>query len=109
MIVGPSKTQLKTFVFILLLLNCTVACTATPLILRTPDAAIMRSQKRLIRTAQYVDQQKAAEPERILFLQAEGLYDYRFVFPSRDVSGYLAEVAAAVTDFPAFQSLAGIL
>lgn len=96
-------------VSIILLFGCAEACTSTPLILRTHDAAFMRSQGRMIRIARYVDQQNAAEPERNLFLQAEGLYDYRFAFPSRNVWSYLAEVAAAVTDFPAFQSLAGML
>lgn len=100
---------MKTLVSIFLLLNCAVACTPPSLILKTDDATFIRSQGRMIRTIQLVDQQKPAAPERILFLQAEGLYDYRFAFPSRNVSSYLAEMAAAVTDFPAFQSLAGML
>jgi hypothetical protein len=42
-------------------------------------------------------------------LQAEGLYRYRFAFAARGTAASVAEAAAAATDFPVFQSLAGSL
>jgi hypothetical protein len=42
-------------------------------------------------------------------MEGEAFYRYRFRFPPRHFLGYVAEGAAAVTDFPAFQSLAGSL
>lgn len=93
----------------LLVLNSAVACASKSLILKTQDDTFMQSERRLIQTIQQVDQLKPTEAERALFLQAEGLYDYRYDFPSRSVWSSLAEVAAAVSDFPAFQSMSGML
>lgn len=42
-------------------------------------------------------------------MQAEGFYRYRFSPPERSTEKYMAEAAAAITDFPGFQSLAGSL
>jgi len=47
--------------------------------------------------------------ERTLFMQAESFYRYRFLPPEPSKAKYLAEAAAAITDFPGFQSLAGSL
>ncbi len=54
-----------------------------------------------------VDLDSPTEAERWLFMQAEGFYQYRFAFPPHGLLSYLALAAAAITDFPALQSLAG--
>jgi len=73
------------------------------------DETLALAQQRLATTAQHVRRAQPTDAERQLFMQAEGLYRYRFTFPPRGLSSYLAEGAAAITDFPALQSLAGAL
>ena len=67
------------------------------------------SQRHLARTTAAVEALQPPPPERQLFMQAEGFYRYRFQAPPRNVASTVAVVAAAVTDLPAFQALAGSL
>jgi hypothetical protein len=83
-------------------------CTSSFAIQRS-DPTFTAAQARLVRAAKWVDAAQPSEPERTLFLQAEAFYNYRFGYPRRGVLGYLAQAAAAVTDLPALQSLAGSL
>jgi hypothetical protein len=82
------------------------ACSTSALIQKN-DPAFSEAQQRLVRTAKIVDELKAPSAERTLFLQAESFYRYRYEPPSRGAESYFAEAAAAITDFPGFQSLAG--
>lgn len=82
------------------------AC-STSVLVRQNDSTFADAEQQLLRTAKTVDALNPAPAERTLFLQAEGFYRYRFVPPPRGAASYLAEAAAAITDFPAFQSLAG--
>lgn len=85
-------------------------CSSTLVLLdRTPDATFERAQQHLARTGTMVAALAPSEPERMLFMQAEAFSQYRFTFPRRGVLNYLAEGAAAITDLPALQSLAGSL
>lgn len=93
----------------ILILLCAGCHSSLVLLDPTPDATFVRAQARLLRTAQLVDEAKPSEPERTLFLQAESFSEYRFTFPRRGALNYLAEGAAAITDLPALQSLAGSL
>jgi hypothetical protein len=86
-----------------------VACAPPSVLIGSEDVTFARGQQRLHATTATVDALKPPEAERDLFLQAEGFYDYRFAFPRRSFVGYLAEGAAAVTDFPALQSFASSL
>ena len=91
-------------------LTCGLQACAGPLVLLgAPDATFARGQERMGRIAKCVQQVEASEEEQRLFLQAEGFYQYRFALPRRGAWSYLAQGAAALTDFPAFQSLAGSL
>lgn len=83
-------------------------CGHAPLI-RPDDRLLDDSQRRLARTAAAVEALQPPPPERLLFMQAEGFYRYRFEPPPRNAASTLAAVAAAVTDLPAFQALAGSL
>jgi len=98
-----------------LLLACTLtagvgagACGHTPLI-RRDDPVLDDSQRRLANTAAAVDALGPPPAERLLFMQAEGFYRYRFQPPPRNLASTAAVVAAAITDLPAFQALAGSL
>lgn len=82
------------------------ACSTSALIQKN-DPAFSEAQQRLERTAKMVDELKSPSPERTLFLQAESFYRYRYEPPPRGAASYIAEGAAAITDFPGFQSLAG--
>jgi hypothetical protein len=84
------------------------ACSSSALV-RPDDATFARAERRLETAAAAVDALAPPATERAMFLQAEGFYRYRFTPPRRGALSYVAEVAAAVTDFPAFQSLAGSL
>jgi hypothetical protein len=84
------------------------ACSSSVLV-RPDDAAFARATARLERTEARVESLQAPPREAVLFMQAEAFYRYRFTPPPRGALSYVAEIAAAVTDFPAFQSLAGSL
>jgi hypothetical protein len=78
-------------------------------LVRRDDPVLDDAQRRLARTAVTVDAVQASAADRQLFMQAEGFYGYRFEPPPRNVASTIAVVAAAVTDLPAFQALAGSL
>jgi hypothetical protein len=82
---------------------------AGSVLIRPDDAPFQAAQDHLGRTAVLIDQVDPPPAERWLFLQAESYYRYRFEFPPRSAVTYVAQAAAATTDFPAFQALAGSL
>ena len=86
----------------------TCAC-GTSALVRDDDATFARANARLLRTTEEVDASGAPALERALFLQAEAFYRYRFDTTGRGGAAFTAEAAAAVTDFPALQALAGSL
>ncbi len=82
---------------------------AGSVLMRPDDATFGGAQARLVATAVLIDQEQPPPAERWLYLQAESYYRYRFEFPPRSALSYVAQAAAATTDFPAFQALAGSL
>ena len=86
----------------------TSACGGSALV-RDDDATFARASARLVRATEEVDASGAPAAERALFLQAEAFYRYRFASEARGGAAMTAEAAAAITDFPALQSLAGSL
>lgn len=89
------------------IVTATCGCASSVVIPET-DATFARATDRFERTSSTVE---AAEPDaraRASFLQAEALYRYRFA-STRGGAASVAEAAAAITDFPVFQSLAGSL
>jgi len=82
---------------------------AGSVLIRPDDATFGGAQARLGSTTVLIDQEQPPPAERWLFLQAESYYRYRFEFPPRSALSYVAQAAAATTDFPAFQALAGSL
>lgn len=93
---------------LLVLATLLAGCSGSVLI-HDDDQAFTLAQERLVRTAHAVDALAPPPAERALFLQAEGFYRYRFTPPPRSTRSYAAEAAASITDFPAFQALAGSL
>jgi hypothetical protein len=85
------------------------ACSTNSVLIRQDDQTFTKAQLQLQRTEKTVDEFKPAPSERSLFMQAEGFYQYRFLPPEKSTGKYFAEAAAAITDFPGFQSLAGSL
>lgn len=85
------------------------ACSANSVLIRQDDQTFLKAQQQLQLTEKTVEELKPEPSERGLFLQAEGFYRYRFLPTERSTGKYLAEAAAAITDFPGFQSLAGSL
>lgn len=85
------------------------ACATSPVLVGPSDQIFQKAQARLVRTSELVDSEKTPAPERVLFMQAESFFRYRFQPPSQGGMVFLSEAAASATDFPAFQSLAGSL
>jgi tetratricopeptide (TPR) repeat protein len=102
---APSRTGLSAALVLSFFLS---ACSSSVLI-RRDDAVFNDAQQRLEHTVKIVDELKPPSSERNLFLQGESFYRYRFEPPPEGAAPYLAEAAAAITDFPAFQSLASSL
>ncbi|MBY0413745.1 MAG: hypothetical protein K2Q18_06255 [Bdellovibrionales bacterium] len=67
----------------------------------------MEAQYHLAHSVEITSSTNIPAEERLLFLQAESFYRYRFKPPKHNTKSFLAEAAATITDFPAFQSLAG--
>ncbi len=97
------------YIIVMLIAGLLNACAASSVLIRQDDQTFSRAQQQLQRTEKTVDELKPEPSERILFMQAEGFYRYRFLPSERSTGKYLAEAAAAITDFPGFQSLAGSL
>jgi len=92
---------------VVIAIGCAAAGCAPPSALVPPhDPTFAAAQSRLARTEQEVAALHPEDDDRRLFLQAESMFDYRFSFPRRSTLGWLAEGAAAATDFPALQSFA---
>jgi hypothetical protein len=89
--------------------GCEVSSCASSVLVGPHDLTFQSAQEHLAATAARVDRHSPPPAERVLFLQAEALYRYRLDPPPRGTLSYLAQGAAAVTDFPAFQALAGAL
>lgn len=97
------------YIMVMLIGGLLNACSANSVLIRQDDQTFSKAQQQLQRTEKTVDEFKPEPSERSLFLQAEGFYRYRFLPSERSSAKYLAEAAAAITDFPGFQSLAGSL
>lgn len=89
---------------LLLLLTC-AACAPSALI-RPDDASFTAAQRELARDVQATLPATNTEPpapDAVLWLQAESLYRYRFdVEAERPTASYVAQLAAAATDFAPF-------
>ena len=97
------------FISMMLIGGSLYACSTNSVLIRQDDQTFSKAQQQFQRTEKMVDEFKPGPSERSLFLLAEGFYRYRFLPPERNNAKYLAEAAAAITDFPGFQSLAGSL
>ena len=73
------------------------------------DLTYRRALEHFKRTRQLVTASLASEDDQAIFLQAEGLFRYRFAPPSRSVSSYVAQISASLIDLPVLDSLAGSL
>lgn len=94
--------------FVVLAAPMLCGCTSSALI-GNGDATFAHATERLERTAAVVERTDASANERLQFMQAEAFYRYRFRVQERGTASVAAEAAAAVTDFPVLQSLAGSL
>jgi hypothetical protein len=99
---GAPRTLLPIVALGLLTMGC-----GASMPIRDDDSVFAHAVDRLERTASVVDATDAPPRERAIFMQAESFYRYRFERSSRGGMAVAAELAAAVTDFPVFQSFAG--
>lgn len=79
------------------------------LLIAHDDATYRRAIVRYQRTRQLVAESLAPDDEQVMFMEAEGMFRYRFAPPPRSTGSYLAEVAASAIDLPALEAVAGSL
>jgi hypothetical protein len=91
--------------FLLAVILLSLACSGSVLV-RPDDGTFARAQGRLARAAAAVAAVEAPPEERLLFMQAEGLYRYRFDAPPRGFGNYLAQTLAVATEFAPLQAMA---
>lgn len=101
-----SKVLLNSFLGILVILFIG-GCSTSSILIQSDDSTFEDAQHYLDRTYQTISTIDLPIEERMLFLQGESFYRYRFKSPKHNTKSFLAEAAASITDFPAFQSLAG--
>jgi hypothetical protein len=75
-------------------------------LIRREDPTFARAQARLEHTHQEVARAGAPPAQAALFLQAEGLYRYRYDLPARSLGQYAAQALAVATEFAPLQALA---
>jgi len=78
-------------------------------LIRRDDLTYRRAIDHFKRTRQVAAVSLAPEDDQAIFIQAEGLFRYRFAPPGRSVGSYLARIAASLIDLPVLDSLAGSL
>jgi hypothetical protein len=78
-------------------------------LIRADDLAYRRSLEHFKRTRELVTASLAPEDDQAMFLQAEGLFRYRFAPPARSFGSYVAQTVASAADLPVLDSLAGAL
>ncbi len=99
----------KNGIHIFMLLVLSYGCTTPSVLIHPDDKVFAEAQLKLETTFRELEKNPAPILEKMQFLQAESHYRYRFEPPIRSTTSYFAEAAAAITDFPAFQALAGSL
>lgn len=100
----PRRSRLPWLAFAALACGC-----GSSALIRGDDLAYRRSLEHLKRTREMVAASLAPDDDQAMFLQAEGLFRYRFAPPGKSFGSYLAQTAAAATDLPVLDSLAGAL
>jgi len=78
-------------------------------LIRSDDRTYQRAIERFKRTRRLVAESLATEDDQAMFMQAEGLFRYRFAPPGRGFASYLAQTAASTIDLPVLDSFAGAL
>lgn len=78
-------------------------------LIRNDDLAYRHALERFQRTRQLITASLAPDDDQAMFLQAEGLFRYRFAPPGRGFASYVAQTAASAIDLPVLDSLAGAL
>jgi hypothetical protein len=73
------------------------------------DLTYRRAIERYQRTRREVTESLASDDEQAMFMQAEGLYRYRFEFPRRSTGAVFASLAASAIDLPVLETVAGSL
>jgi hypothetical protein len=102
----PPRRSLVLLLTISMLLS---SCSGSSVLINADDKTFQENESRLEKVTTLVKKTGASPAEQTLFLQAESFYRYRFEPPERGRNTFLAEAAGALTDFPAFQALAGEL
>jgi hypothetical protein len=82
---------------------------ARSVLIHRDDLTYRRAIDHIKRTRDLVAESLAPEDDQVIFLQAEGLFRYRFAPPGRSVGSYAAQIAASIIDLPVLDSLAGSL
>ncbi len=78
-------------------------------LIRRDDTTYRRAIEHYKRARMLVAQSLASDDEQAIFMQAEGLFRYRFAPPGRGFASIAAQAGASLIDLPVLDSLAGSL
>src|SRR5439155_7184302 len=73
------------------------------------DLTYRRAIDQFKKSRQLVAESMAPDEDQAMFMQAEGLFRYRFASPGRSFGSYVAQISASIIDLPVLDSLAGAL
>ena len=103
------KDNMKYMMMLIISLANTSCSSTTSVLIQHDDNAFSKAQTHLQEIKKEIEKVDPPSTEANIFMQGEGFYQYRFTPPPKSNAKYFAEAASAITDFPAFQSLAGSL
>jgi hypothetical protein len=82
---------------------------APPAVIRADDTTYRRALEHYKTTRRLITESLAPEDDQAMFLQAEGLWRYRFEAAPRSALSYVALAGAAIVQLPVLESYSGAL
>ena len=102
-------TAMRRLAVVVAVLVAPASACGRSVLIRRDDPTYRRAIAHFQRTRQLVAASLASDDDQAIFMQAEGLYRYRFAPPGRSVGSYVAQISASIIDLPMLDSLAGTL
>ena len=88
-------------------LACALAACSSSVLIARDDHMYQTAIAHYRRTRELVRATLAPEDEQAMFMQAEGLFRYRFLPPPRSKASFAAQIAASAIDLPVLESVSG--
>jgi hypothetical protein len=92
---------------LLLTAACAASACGSSILIAHDDRTYQTAIAQYRRTRELVRASLAPDDEQAMFMQAEGMFRYRFLPPPRSSASVVAQVAASAIDLPVLESLSG--